>query len=71
MKALKPKQLSTEEYEICKKLKDMRLSGMAEELQKVVSDPTADLKPFKEKIQGIIEAEWNLRYTNKIGRAHV
>lgn len=68
MKALKPKQLSTEEYEICKKLKDMRLSGMAEELQKVFSDPNADLKPFKEKIQGIIEAEWNLRYTKKLNR---
>ena len=58
--------LSIDEYELCNKLKKMRFSGMAAELEKVFADPNADLMPFSDKIQRIIDAEWNLRYTKKL-----
>ena len=60
--------LSTEDYEICNKLKSMRFSGMAEALEEVLADPNAELLPFREKIQRIVDAEWNLRYTKKLNR---
>lgn len=50
-------QLSTEDYEICSKLKSMRFSGMAEALEEVFADPNAELLPFREKIQRIVDAE--------------
>ena len=61
-------QLSIEDYEICNKLKSMRFSGMAEALKEVFEDPNAELLPFREKIQRIVDAEWNLRYTKKLNR---
>ena len=60
--------LSIEDYEICNKLKSMRFSGMAEALEEVLTDPNAELLPFREKIQRIVDAEWNLRYTKKLNR---
>lgn len=60
--------LSIEDYEICNKLKSMRFSGMAEALEEVLADPNAELFPFREKIQRIVDAEWNLRYTKKLNR---
>jgi len=62
------KQLTIEEYEICNKLKTMRFSGMAAELEKVFSDPNTDLLPFDDKIKRIVDAEWDLRYTKKLNR---
>jgi len=61
-------QLSLEDYELCNKLKRMRFSGMAEALENVFADPNADLLPFREKVQRIIDAEWDLRYTKKLNR---
>ena len=61
-------QISTEGYEICSKLKSMRFSGMAEALEEVFADPNAELLPFREKIQRIVDAEWNLRYSKKLNR---
>jgi len=68
MKSSTPKQLTIEEYEICNKLKTMRFSGMATELEKVFSDPNADLISFDDKIKRIVDAEWDLRYTKKLNR---
>ena len=55
------KPLSIEDYELCNKLKSMRFSGMAEALEEVFNNPNADFLPFREKIQFIVDAEWNLR----------
>lgn len=60
--------LSTEDYELCNKLKRMRFSGMAQALEDIFSDPNADLLPFREKVNKMIDAEWNLRYTKKLNR---
>jgi DNA replication protein DnaC len=46
----------------------MRFSGMAESLEEVFADPNEDLLPFKDKIQRIVDAEWNLRYSKKLNR---
>ena len=32
------------------------------------ADPNAELLPFREKIQRIVDAEWNLRYSKKLNR---
>lgn len=61
-------QLSIEDYEICSKLKSMRFSGMAEALEEVFANPNAELLTFREKIQCIVDAEWNLRYSKKLNR---
>lgn len=60
--------LTTDDYEICSKLKSMRFSGMAGALEEVLTDPNADLVPFRDKIRKIVDAEWDLRYTKKLNR---
>lgn len=62
------KQLTIEDYEICNKLKSMRFSGMAEALEEVFRNPNADLLPFREIINKIVDAEWDLRYIKKLNR---
>ena len=58
--------LSTEDYELCNKLKAMRFSGMAEALEELLRDPNADLIPFREKVGRLVDAEWDLRYNKKL-----
>ncbi|MDO4650621.1 MAG: ATP-binding protein [Eubacteriales bacterium] len=60
--------LSLEDYELCNKLKSMRFSGMSEELENVLADPNSELLPYREIVQRIINAEWELRYTKKLNR---
>ena len=60
--------LSIEDYELCNKLKSMRFSGMAEELETVLADPNSELLSFRERITRIIDAEWDLRYNKKLNR---
>lgn len=60
--------LSIEDYELCNKLKSMRFSGMAEELEAVLRDPNSELLSFHERITRIIDAEWDLRYNKKLNR---
>ena len=60
--------LSTDDYALCEKLKRMRFSGMAQALEEVLSDPNADLLPFREKVSRLIDAEWDLRYNKKLNR---
>ena len=56
--------LSTEDYELCSKLKAMRFSGMAEALEELLRDPNSDLIPFREKVGRLVDAEWDLRYAD-------
>jgi len=60
--------LTTDEYELCNRLKSMRFSGMAAELESVLSDPNVDLIPARECIRRIIDAEWDLRYSKKLNK---
>lgn len=61
-------QLKLEDYELCSKLKNMKFSGMAVALEEILSDPNAELIPFREKVQRLVDAEWDLRYTKKLNR---
>ena len=54
--------------ELCKMLRSMRLSGMAEKLEEQGDNPNIDLKPFDERITEIIESEWNMRNNKKFSR---
>ena len=60
--------MTTDEYELCNRLKNMRFSGMASELEAVLSDPNVDLLPVRECIRRIVDAEWNLRYSKKLNK---
>lgn len=54
--------------ELCLKLRQMKLSGMAEELEKQISNPNIDLITFQERIVRVVNAEWDLRYSKKLKR---
>lgn len=62
------RSLTVEEYELCNRLKSMRFSGMASELETVLSDPNVDLIPVRECIRRIVDAEWDLRYSKKLNK---
>lgn len=49
-------------------LKKMRLSGMAEELERQYLDPNSDLLDPEERISRLIRAEFELRHTKKLNR---
>lgn len=53
---------------LCEKLRKMKLSGMADELEKQSADPNTDLKSFQQRIEELVNAEWNLRYQKKLSR---
>lgn len=60
--------LSTEELILSSKLRQMKMSGMADALEKQLQDPNADLSPFIERVTEIIDTEWQLRYDKKFSR---
>lgn len=60
--------LTIDEYELCNRLKSMRFSGMATELESLLSDPNIDLLPVRDCIQRIVDAEWDLRYSKKLNK---
>jgi DNA replication protein DnaC len=61
-------ELTVAEELLLTRLKDMRLSGMAEALRKQFENPNSDLRPADERISEVIEAEWLLRYNKKFDR---
>ena len=54
--------------ELCIMLRNMKLSGMAEELEKQEENPNRDLVSFDERVSKIIESEWTMRYNKKFDR---
>jgi DNA replication protein DnaC len=63
-----PTNTVQQDYEICQKLKIMKLSGMAEAVEKQLQDPNADLLTFRERLYSIVEGEWSLRFDKKFNR---
>lgn len=41
---------------------------MAEALEELLLNPNADLLPFRQKVQKLVDAEWDLRYNKKLNR---
>lgn len=50
------------------KLKRMRFSGMADELKRECEDPNIDLKSAEDRIELLVNAEWNQRRSKKFNR---
>lgn len=54
--------------ELFLKLRLMKFSGMAEELERQSSEANSELLPFEQRIERLIDAEWQLRYNKKFSR---
>ena len=55
-------------HELCGKLRSMKLSSMADTLEKQLATPNSGLQSFDERISEIICSEWDTRYTKKFNR---
>ncbi len=58
-------QLTQEENVLLDHLYKLRMSGMAEALEKQLMNPNTNLESFETRITDIIEAEWNQRNEKK------
>lgn len=61
-------ELTPQEEAITIKLRKMRLSGMAEEVEKQLLDPNSATGSFTDRITRIVDNEWNMRTTKKINK---
>lgn len=60
--------LNTDEIIISERLRQMKLSGMADAFGTQLQDPNADLMSFIERFTEIVNNEWQLRYNKKFNR---
>ena len=65
---MKKIQLSTEELMIIDRLKQMKMSGMAEAYENQILNPNSDLSGFYERFSDIVNYEWELRFNKKFNR---
>lgn len=61
-------RLTPEENLLLDRLYKLKLSHMAEELEKQLQDPNADLEDFETRITKLIGYEWEQRQTTKFNR---
>lgn len=54
--------------DLCAKLRSMKMSGMADALEAQLANPNIGLQTTDERIEGLINAEWDLRYNKKFAR---
>ena len=52
----------------CERLRQLKMSGMADAFEKQLNDSNADLTCFEERFADIVEHEWRLRYDKKFNR---
>ena len=57
--------LKPEEQVISTRLREMKMSGMAEAFERQILDPNADLSSFMERISELVNTEWQMRYDKK------
>ena len=62
------KPLTPGQVQICDRLRQMKLSGMAEALEQQLCDPNADLSGFDERFENIVNYEWEMRFNKKFSR---
>ena len=60
--------LTTEELVIVDRLKQMKMSGMAEAYEEQIKNPNSDLSGFYERFSSIVNYEWELRFNKKFNR---
>ena len=61
-------KLTAEEMVIIDRLKQMKMSGMAEAYEKQVMNPNADLSCFYDRFSNIVNFEWEIRFNKKFNR---
>lgn len=60
--------LTADEMVIIDRLKQMRMSGMAEAYEEQLRNPNADLSGFYDRFSSIVNFEWELRFNKKFNR---
>lgn len=60
--------LRPEEQAVSTRLREMKMSGMAEAFERQALDPNADLSSFMERITELVNTEWQIRYDKKLNR---
>lgn len=60
--------LKSEEQVVSTRLRELKMSGMAEAFERQVLDPNADLSSFLERITELVNTEWQIRYDKKLNR---
>lgn len=61
-------KLTPAQEQVCDRLRQMKLSGMADALEQQLSDPNADLSGFDERFESIVNHEWEVRFNKKFCR---
>lgn len=61
-------KLTKEQNLIMDKLYKLRMSGMAEALEKQLIDPNSRLDSFEDRFSDVVNSEWNQRETKKFNR---
>lgn len=61
-------ELKPEEQTLSTRLRELKMSGMAEAFEKQMLDPNADLNSFFERLSDLVNAEWQIRYDKKLNR---
>lgn len=65
---MKTNKLTAEEMVIADRLKQMKMSGMAEAYEEQLFNPNSDLVCFQDRFSAIINFEWELRFNKKFNR---
>lgn len=61
-------ELTLEEQVISSRLREMKMSGMANAFERQLLDPNADMVGFFERFTDLVNTEWQIRYDKKINR---
>ncbi len=65
---MKKIKLTADEMVTIDRLKQMKLSGMAEAYESQILNPNSNLSDFYERFAGIVDFEWELRFNKKFNR---
>ena len=65
---MKTNKLTAEEMVIADRLRQMKMSGMAEAYEEQLLNPNSDLISFQDRFAAIINFEWELRFNKKFNR---
>jgi len=61
-------KLTNEQNTLNARLRQMRLSGMADDFIRQVKDPNSNLDAFDARFESIVNNEWELRFNKKLNR---
>jgi len=60
--------LASEQNVLCSRLRQMKLSGMADAFEAQIENPNSDLDSFEPRFEAIVNHEWELRFNKKLSR---